>query len=117
MGGVKPFDSGSAPKDNTGWSILHFSNLAFIEMVARRRRETRQLVFARTVAAMNLLWDILGIRARTPRWMFMMVHPAARCSKVMVATVVILPAASGFSFNSFESAKEKLLACAAAINS
>jgi hypothetical protein len=33
---------------------LHFSSLAFIEMLACKDRETRQLVLARTVASMNL---------------------------------------------------------------
>lgn len=47
--------------------VVHFSSLAFIEMLARIRRDTTQLVLARTVASMKLPCVTLGSLARTFR--------------------------------------------------
>ena len=96
---------------------VYSPNFAFIEMVARSRREIRQLVLARTVAAINSLCVTVGRVAMMLRWIFVMVQPVARCSVVTVAVVRMLPEAEEANFNSFAKAKEKLPAWAAAISS
>jgi hypothetical protein len=93
----------------------HFSSLAFIKIFPRSNFETRQLVFARMIASMNLLCDNRGSRARTLRWMFITVQPAASSSKVIVVVVTMAPAVCAGS--AFDRTREKLLARALASNS
>jgi hypothetical protein len=65
------------------------ASFAFIEILARSSLETRQPVFARRVASMNLLCVILGSLATTWRLIFVTVAPALEYSTVTVAVVDI----------------------------
>lgn len=86
-------------------------------MLTRSDLETRHVVLARIVASINSDWVTRGSLATTFRFTFTIVQPGGSLSKVSVAVVTISPSVKPPDASSSESAKEKLLACAAAINS